>query len=60
VEHVARIGRRRVAYRVWLEILRERDLLEDRRRLKADKNVNLKELRWGFVDWTDLVEDRGK
>jgi hypothetical protein len=29
VEHVGRIGRRTGAYRVWLEILRERDHLED-------------------------------
>jgi hypothetical protein len=48
VEHVARIGRKRGAYRVWLEILRERDHLEDRRRLEADKKVILKELIWGF------------
>jgi len=41
------------AYRVWLENLRERDHLEN-------IVVDLKEVRRGFVDCTDLAEDRVK
>jgi len=48
--HVACICERRCAYRVWLENLRKRD----------HSGVDLKEVRQGFVDWTDLAEDRGK
>jgi hypothetical protein len=53
VVHVARIGRRRCAYRVLLENLKKRDHL-------GNKGVDLTEVRRGFVDWTDLAENRGE
>jgi hypothetical protein len=51
--YVARIGRRRCAYRVWLENLKKRDHLKN-------ISVDLKEVRRDFVDWTALAEDRDK
>ena len=52
VVHVARICGR-CAYRVWFENLRKRDHLEN-------TGLDLKEVRRGFVDWTDLADDRDK
>jgi hypothetical protein len=38
----------------------KRPLRRHMRRLKANKKVDLKDVRRGFMNWTDLTEDSGK
>jgi len=51
--HVARMGERRVVYRVWWGILKIRDHLEDP---GLDGRIIF---RWG-MDWIELAQDRDK
>jgi hypothetical protein len=60
VEHEARMGMRRCAYRVWLGNLRERNHLED---LGVDGRIILKWIfkkRHSSLYWIDLAQDRDR
>jgi hypothetical protein len=57
--HVARMGERRLAYRILVEKLEGRKPLgRPRRRWVDNMKMDLREIEWDGVDWIDLAEDR--
>jgi hypothetical protein len=58
-EHVARVGKRRGAYRVLVEKPeRMRPLGRPRRRWEDNIKLDLREVGWGGTYWIDLAQDR--
>ena len=56
--HVARMGERRDAYRVWVGKRKgKRPLGRPRRRCEDNIKMDLQEVGWG-MDWIDLAQDR--
>jgi hypothetical protein len=56
--HVARMGKKRVAYRILVGIPERRRALESpRRRWEDNIKMDLQELGWG-MDWIELAQDR--
>jgi len=56
--HVARMGARRDAYRVWVGKRKgKRPLGRPRRRCEDNIKMDLQEVGWG-MDWIDLAQDR--
>jgi hypothetical protein len=53
VQHTARMGEKRNAC-----VIGQRPLGRTRGRLLATIKMDLREIRWGGMDWIDLVEDR--
>jgi len=61
VGHIACIGERRDAYRVLvLKLEGKRQLGKPRHRWENNIRMDLKEIRWKGVDWSDLVQYRDK
>jgi len=60
--HVARIGEKRVVYRVLVGKSEGKcPLGRPRRRWEDNININLQEVGWGAgIDWIDLAEDRDR
>ena len=59
--HIACIGERRDAYRVLvLKLEGKRQLGKPRHRWENNIRMDLKEIRWKGVDWSDLVQYRDK
>ena len=60
--HVARMGKRRVAYRVLVEKLEGKGPLgRPRRRWEDNIKMYLQEMGWGEgTDWIDLAQDRDR
>ena len=59
-EHVARMGKRRGAYRVLVGRPEERRPLgRPRRRWEDNIKIDLQETGWG-MDWIDLAQDRDR
>jgi hypothetical protein len=57
--HVARIGKRRTAYRVLVEKPEGKAPLgRPRHKWEDNVNMNLREMGWGDIDWILLVQDR--
>jgi len=60
VEHVARMGERLVAYRVFVGKLKgKRQLGRPRRRWEDNIKMNLQEVGWG-MDWIQLAQGRDR
>jgi hypothetical protein len=60
-EHVARMGERRVAYRVLVgKPEGRRPLGRPRRRWEDNIKMDLREVWWGNVDWINLAQDRDR
>jgi hypothetical protein len=58
---VARTGKRRGAYRVLVgKPEGRRPLGRPRRRREDNIKMDLREVRWGGVDWIDLAQDRDR
>jgi hypothetical protein len=56
--HIARMGKRRNAFRLFVEKPEERRLLGRPIRRWVDKiRIYLVEVRWGDVDWIGLAQD---
>jgi hypothetical protein len=61
VDHVARIGEKRNAYRLLVGKLEGKRPLERlRRRWVNNIRMDLVEVGWGDVDWIGLAEDKDK
>jgi hypothetical protein len=59
--HVARMGEKRNAYRLLVGKLEgKRPLGRPRRRWVDNIRMDLGEVGWGDVDWTDLAQDRDR
>jgi hypothetical protein len=59
VGHVARMGETRNAYRILLgKPERKRPLGRPRRRWVDNIKMDLREIGWDGVDWSDLAQDR--
>jgi hypothetical protein len=59
--HVARMREKRNAYRILVGKPKgKRQLGRPRNRLEDNINIDLRELRWGGLDWIDLAEDTNK
>jgi hypothetical protein len=57
--HVARMGRREMHTGFWWESQeRERPLGRPRRRWEDNIKMDLREMGWSGMDWTDLAQDR--
>jgi hypothetical protein len=57
--HVARMGEKRNAYRILVEKPeRKRPLGRPRRRWVDNIKMDLREVGWDGVDWTDIAQDR--
>jgi hypothetical protein len=57
--HVARIGKKRNAYRILVKRPEgKRPLRRPRRRRVDNIKIDLREVAWGGIDWTDLAQDR--
>jgi hypothetical protein len=57
--HVARMGEKRNAYRIWVgKPEGKRPLGIHRRRWKDNIRMDLREIGWGGMDWNDLAQDR--
>jgi hypothetical protein len=57
--HVAGVGEKRNTYRILVgKSEGKRPLGKPRRRRVDNINMDLKEIGWGGVDWTDLAQDR--
>jgi hypothetical protein len=57
--HVARMGERRSAYRIMVgKPEGKRPLRRPRRRWEDHIKMDLREIGWGGMDWTDLAQDR--
>jgi hypothetical protein len=57
--HVARIGKKRNAYRILVGMLeRKIPLGKPRRRWVDNIEMDLREIRWDGVDWIDQAQDR--
>jgi hypothetical protein len=60
-KHVARMGKRRGAYRALVEKPEgKRPLGRPRRRWEDNIKMDLREVVWGGVDWIDLAQDRDR
>jgi hypothetical protein len=60
-EHVARMGEKRIAYRILVGKPKgKRSLGRSRRRWVDNIKMDLKEIGWDGVDWIDVVQDRDK
>jgi hypothetical protein len=56
--HVARIGQKRNAYRIFVGKLEvKRQLRRPRRRCVDNVKMDLREIGWGVMDWINLVQD---
>jgi hypothetical protein len=61
VEHVARMGEKRNAYRVLVgKPEGKRSLGRPRRRWVDNTRMDLREVGWGDVDWIGLAQDRNR
>ena len=59
--HVARIRKRRDAYRVLIgKPVGKRPLGRPRRRWEDNIKLDLEEVNWFGMDWTDLAQDRDR
>ena len=59
--HVARMGERRVTYRVLVgKPEGKRPFGRSRRRWEDNIKMDLQEVRCGGMDWIDLAQDRGR
>jgi len=63
--HVARVGEKRGAYRIWWGKLREVDHLEDpggggRDRWEDNTKMDLQEVGCGSMGWIELAQDRDR
>jgi hypothetical protein len=57
--HVARMGEKRIAYRILVvKPERKRPLERPRRRWVDNIKMDLRGIRWGGMDWIDLAQDR--
>jgi hypothetical protein len=57
--HVERMGEKRNAYRILVGNPEgKRPLGRPRRRWDDNIRMDLREIRWGGMDWIDLVQDR--
>jgi hypothetical protein len=57
--HVARMGEKRNAYRIWWEIPEgKRPLGRPRHGWEDNIKVDLREIEWGGMDWIDPAWDR--
>jgi hypothetical protein len=61
VGHVARMGEKRNAYRLFMgKPEGKRPLGRPRRRWEDNIRMDLGEVGWGDVDWIDLAQDRNR
>jgi hypothetical protein len=61
VEHVARIGEKRNAYRLFVDNPEgKRPLGRPRRRWVDNIKMDILGISWGSVDWIGLAQDRDK
>jgi hypothetical protein len=59
--HVARMGEKRIAYRILVGKPEGKKLLRrPRRRWVEYIKIDLREIGWDDVDWIDLAQDRGQ
>jgi len=57
--HVARMGERRIAYRIFVgKSEGKRQLGRTRRRWEDNNKMDLQELECGGMDWIELAQDR--
>jgi hypothetical protein len=57
--HVARMGEKRNARRIWIGKPEEkRPLGRSRRRWEDNIKMDLREIEWGGLDWIDVAQDR--
>jgi hypothetical protein len=57
--HIARMGKKRNAYRIWVgKPEGMRSVGRHRRRWEDNIRVDLREIGWGCMDWIDLFQDR--
>jgi hypothetical protein len=57
--HVARMGKKRNAYRIFVEKPEGKRPLGRPRRMWVDNiKIDLREIEWDGVDWIDLAQDR--
>jgi hypothetical protein len=57
--HVARIGKKRNAYRIFVEKPEGKKPIGGQRRKRVDNiKIDLREIGWGGMDWIDLAQDR--
>jgi hypothetical protein len=57
--HVARMGRRGMIIGHWWNIEKERPPLgRPRRRWLDNIKIDLREIKWGSMDWIDVDQDR--
>jgi hypothetical protein len=61
VDHVARMGEKRTAYRLLVgKPEGKRPLGRPRRRWVDNIRMNLRDVGWGDVDWVGLAQDRNR
>jgi hypothetical protein len=61
IGHVKRMGRRRNVYMILAEKPKgKRPLGAPRRRWADNIKMDLSEVEWGGIDWSDLAQDRGQ
>ena len=60
VGHVARMGERRVAYRVLVRKLEGKRPLGRPRRRWENIKMDLQKVGWGGMDWIHLAQDRDR
>jgi hypothetical protein len=53
--HVARVGRRGLHVKFWWESQKERSLGKSRRMWNDNNMMDLREIRWGGMDWIRLA-----
>jgi hypothetical protein len=59
--HVARMGKKKNAYRILVEKPEaKRPLGKPRRRSEDNIRMDLREIGWGGMDWTRLAQDRDR
>jgi hypothetical protein len=59
--HVVHTGEKRHAYRIFVvKPEGKRPLRRPRRRWENNIKMDLREIGWGCVDWTDLAQERNK
>jgi hypothetical protein len=61
VGHAARVGKIKAVYRVLVgKPKEERSLGRTRRRGQENSKLDLEEVKWRGLDWTDLSQDRDR